>query len=141
VSFGHRVDYNERTGSIDPTFLTPNSARIEAKFESSFGLSASLVVDAAVITKEKHMTVNTRTVSIVPHTSGQGSVGARAGSVTAAAGQQTTVCDDDSGWVFGLSARAWFKKAMWSIWLVACLSRSPVGEELQPKLKDGFACV
>ena len=107
----------------------PTSAHREAQFESWFGLQASLVVDAYVITKELNMTSNTHIDYVVPHAEDEGRTDACRGPERSEA----------HGWRFGLSVRGWFRSVLWSGWLLACLSRSPVGEELQPKLKDECA--
>lgn len=126
-------------GIADPPFLVPTSAHREAQFESWFGLQASLVVDAYVITKELNMTSNTHIDYVVPHAEDEGRTDACKGPDAVFDGQQAKERSEAHGWRFGLSVRGWFRSVLWSGWLVACLSRSPVGEELQPKLKDECA--
>lgn len=117
----------------------PNAAHREAQFESQFGLQTSLVVKASVITKELNMTSNTHIEYVVPHAVDEGCMGARKSAEVVLNGQQARVRSETHGLRLDLSIRGWFKSALWSGWLVACLSRSPVGEELQPKLKDECA--
>jgi len=85
------------------------------------------------------MTSNTHIDYVVPRAVDEGCIGACKNAEAVLSGQQAKERSEARGWRFGLSIRGWFKSALWSGWLVACLSRSPVGEELQPKLKDECA--
>lgn len=85
------------------------------------------------------MTSNTHIDYVVPHAEDEGRTDACTGPNAVFDGQQAEEASEAHGWRFGLSVRGWFRSIQWSGWLLACLSRSPVGEELQPKLKDECA--